>query len=157
MSIKRPPLIRAAAAVAIAASVLSMAAPQAEARIRWSNPVSWDGATLKARLGLPYFADMNGCGNWDSLANITRSPRWLENHTSFTAYGIGATLTVSGVGVTVGGTPSYKTLALRNTKGQLNTYLAGNVCMNWSTIYLGMNVSGTAMYNGQVRSTNVGV
>lgn len=152
----RSVLLKSVAALAAGLTIVAAGAPQAEARIKWSNPVSWDGATLKARLGLPYFAK-GGCGNWDSLAQISRSPKWLQNDTSFNAVGLNASITVGGVSGGVSGSASHKSLSLRNTRGQTTTYMAGNVCMNWSTIYLGMGVSGTAMYNGQVRSASVTV
>lgn len=148
---------RILASVLLASALALGVAPSAEARNKWSGKVSWDGATLKARLGLPYFSDIHGCGKWDSLATITKKPKWLENYTAFSAIGLGASVSVGGASASASGSSSYKSLSLRNTKGQKNSYLAGNVCMSWSTIYLGMTVSGTAMYNGQMRSASVSV
>lgn len=153
MNVAAKKLSRAVAGIAIAASITMYMTPGAEARIKWSPPIRWDGATMNARLGLPYFSDMNGCGAYDSLAKIDRTPRWLRNTTSFTAYGIGATVSVA----SFNGSPSYKERSITNTMGQRTSYMAGNVCANWSTFYLGMAVTATAYYNGQIRDTMVTV
>ena len=127
-------------------------AGRADAIQKTSPPVRYpNGAVLTATAGLPLFAS-HGCGNYSSQANITKRPTWIKNVTRFHANGFGAT--VGGVSISADG--SDGSIEWTNSNGALgSSFLSGNVCTNFLTWSLSMNVTGSAFQFGTPRTTSV--
>ncbi|WP_033799896.1 hypothetical protein [Tropheryma whipplei] len=92
-------------------------------------------------------------GMW-KLANISRyapgsRPESIKSVTSFYTLGIGGLFG----GLTVNG--KHKTrLEWTNSNKQDGSYLSGNVCGGFGSFYVGVDVAGTAVYDGNVRFVN---
>jgi hypothetical protein len=126
----------------------------ADAELKTSPPVGYpNGALLTATAGLQRLADWDGCTNYNSAANISKRPTWIKNVTHFHANGIGAT--VGGVSINADG--SDGSIEWTNNNGQLASYLSGNVCTNFLTWSLSMNVTGSSLQFGTVRTAGVGI
>lgn len=102
--------------------------------------------TLTGNVWIQPFAK-GGCGRYSTSVVSNRVLRTVTNKTTAHPYGIGAN--AWGLSASGPGGSTYTTWTNSNRKG---SYLSGNVCMNWTTIYLGMSVDGTGNYNGAVRT-----
>ncbi len=110
-----------------------------------------DGRTLTANAWIQPFADFSGCGNWQTSVVMPAGSRteWIKNVTSFYTLGIGGLFG----GLTVNG--KHKTrLEWTNSNKQDGSYLSGNVCGGFGSFYVGVDVAGTAVYDGNVRFVN---
>ena len=96
-----------------------------------------------------------GCGSFQSSAVMNASPNWIRNTTDFYQYGVGS-ITVKGVSLNAG-TNDSSILQWTNSNGARGSYLSGTVCMGWSSVYLGADVSATAFYYGNLRTAGAHV
>lgn len=77
------------------------------------------------------------------------SPQWIKNTTSFYQIGVGS-LSIGSLNLEssrAGG----NTLTWTNNNGAKGSYLHGSVCGGWGALYVGMDVSASAFYNGSSR------
>lgn len=103
--------------------------------------------TLTGNVWIQTFADWGGCGNYATSVISNRVLKQVTNTTTAQPYGIGATawgLSISG--------PSGSTYSKWTNTNRKGSYLSGNVCMSWNTVYLSMSVNGTGNYRGVIRT-----
>lgn len=107
------------------------------------------GVSLTANAWIQTLSNWSGCGQFKTSAVMNRSPQWIRNTTSFYQIGIGS-LSIKGVNIQ-SSRSGGNTLVWTNNNGAKGSYLSGSVCGGWGAIYLGMDVTGTAFYNGTTR------
>lgn len=107
-----------------------------------------DGATLTANAWIQPFS-WSGCGQFKTSAVMNRSPRWIRNKTSFYQIGLGS-LSIKGISIE-SSRAGENTLVWTNSNGAKGSYLSGSVCGGWGAVYLGIDVTGIALYHGMTR------
>lgn len=80
---------------------------------------------------------------------MNASPNWIRNNTSFYQIGIGS-ISIKNLSIE-SSRSGPNSLVWTNNNGARGSYLSGSVCGGWGAIYVGMDVSGTAFYNGTTR------
>lgn len=86
-----------------------------------------------------------GCGSFSTSAVMNVSPVWIRNTTSFYQIGLGS-VSIKGVSIEssrAGG----NTLVWTNNNGAKGSYLSGTASGGWGALYVGMDVSASALYN----------
>lgn len=107
---------------------------------------------LTGNVWIQSLSDLGGCGNYATSVVSNRVLQTVTNKTVAQPYGIAA----SAWGLTVSGPDGSKSSTWTNSNKR-GSYLSGNVCMSWNTIYLSMAVNGTGNYNGVVRTVSAQV
>lgn len=107
------------------------------------------GVTLKANAWIQPLANWSGCGQFRTSVVMNRSPRWIRNSTTFYQIGLGS-LNIKGVSIG-SSRAGANTLVWTNSNGAKGSYLSGSVCGGWGAVYLGVDVTGAALYNGATR------
>ena len=107
-----------------------------------------DGTNLTANAWIQSYT-WTGCGDFTSSAVMNASPEWIENTTSFYQIGFGS-ISIKGVSIE-SSRAGENTLVWTNDNGAKGSYLSGSVCGGWGGAYVGMDVTGKALYDGNVR------
>ena len=128
-------------------AVFCCTAPAAQANSS-SKTVHFNSSVkLTGNVWIQSISDWDSCGNYATSVVSNRVLDSVTNKTVAEPYGIGASawrLSISG--------PSGSTSTTWTNSGSRGSYLSGNVCASWNTLYLSMTVSGTGNYNGVVRT-----
>lgn len=107
------------------------------------------GVTLTANAWIQPVSNWSGCGQFKTSAVMNRSPKWIRNTTTFYQIGFGS-LNIKGLSIE-SSRSGNNTLVWTNNNGAKGSYLSGSVCGGWGSLYLGMDVTGVAFYNGTTR------
>ena len=111
-----------------------------------------NGHSMTGNVWIQTFSDSGGCGDYATSAIATTNTTWIQNTTTATAHGVGATVS----GLSGGGADKSQSITWRNTNAS-GSYLSGRVCANWLTWYVSMDMTGVAYYYGTVRTVGVSV
>jgi hypothetical protein len=154
--------LAALAVGAVAAVGVAVNAAPASAGSASSSYYYPGGNRLEANVWIQSIADARNCGNWATSAklwgNNPPTAEWIKNVASFHANGIGAEITGSSGGVSVGGSGVDVSMEWTNDNNWISD-LAGNLCANWLTWYVSAGstaVSFVPKY-GSPRSASAGV
>ncbi len=143
------------AAVVSLAALIAPAAP-ANANSDYSSKQYYTSSTYQWSYAyIDSYADSRGCGDfnsWTKLVNTTKKVSWVKDVASFKSYGLGSITVGSSSGATF--SDSNVTLTWTNSNGATGSYLSGTVCVSWAIVYVGMQTTGSALYNGTNRVTS---
>ena len=142
-------LARTAGALLVVASTAAVATPASATSAYSSKQYYPNGAYLWAYAYIDSTANTDGCGQYQSWTQITKTPSWISVNARFTEDGFGS--------ITVGGVPGTRTgtditLTWKNSNGAKGAYLSGNACMTWASWYLHLQTSGASLQYGSVRT-----
>jgi hypothetical protein len=113
-----------------------------------------NGETLSAEGWIQSESDWDSCGDFRTKAEVSATPGWLKNVTSFNPEGISAGVSLVGVTGTVSGSSGSPSAIALNDKGQKGAFVSGKACMSGMAFYLGMTVTGSALHYGNIRSVS---
>jgi hypothetical protein len=134
--------------VMVLALALVMAAfTPAQANSKSASTTYPNGTRLTANVWIQTFASWDGCGDFQTSAQITRRPNWIENTASFTANGWGASIK----SFSFGGSGASVSTTWRNSNGQRGSYISGRICANWRTWYVSATSIARAFHYGNLR------
>ncbi len=132
-----------ATSVAAVVGAVVLAAP-ASAHSASSSYYYPGGNRLEANVWITTFADFwSGCGDWQTSAKLhgynPPNAQWIKNTASFTANGVGASVS----SFSAGGTGTNVSASWTNYNNWISD-LAGNICVNWLTWYLSAGSTATS-------------
>jgi hypothetical protein len=136
-------IVTAALAVGLALTPLAANATSSSGTARFDN-----GKTLTANAWIQPFT-WTGCGSFQTSALMNAKPNYITNATSFYQVGLGS-IAVKGLSIT-SSRQGPATLVWTNSNGSLGSYLSGSVCGGWGAVYVGVDVTAKASYNGNLR------
>ncbi len=139
---------RSLAAVVLAVSAAMTMAPAAQASSATGTARFDNGQIIRANDWIQSFT-WTGCGNWQTSAVMSVSPKYITNQTSFYQVGLGS-LSIKGVSIE-SSRQGGNTLKWTNSNGAKGSYLSGSVCGGWGAVYVGSDVSASAFYYGNYR------
>ena len=145
---------KSSAAVALAGLMVIGGAAGAQATEDSNSAYFDNGQPITANIWIQPVAE-GGCGSFQSSAVMNVSPTWIRNTTDFYQYGVGS-ISVKGVSLNAG-TNDPSLLQWTNSNGAMGSYLSGTVCMGWASVYLGVDVSATGFYYGNLRTASAHV
>lgn len=90
-----------------------------------------------------------GCGNFATSIVMNVSPNSITNHTSFYQWGV-QSISLGPLNIESSRT-GPRSLSWTNYNGARGSYLSGTVCGGWGTLYTGVDVQGSAFYNGTTK------
>ena len=146
---------RSAAITVAALACMYALVPTSASATQDSSTVTFDnGETLTSNAWIQPWT-WGVCGRFQTSATMTASPQWIRNTTSFYQIGLGS-ISIKGVNIEDSRQDSA-TLSWTNDNGAKGSYLSGTVCGGWGMVYLGMDATATAFYNGNLRVANAHV
>ena len=122
-------------------------APAAQASSSSHSVQFNSSARLTGNVWRQTILDWDNCANYATSVVSNRVLDSVTNKTVAEPYGLGA----SAWGLSVSG-PGGSTSTTWTNSNSRGSYLSGNVCASWNTLYLAMTVNGTGNYNGVVRT-----
>ena len=139
--------------VALFLTLVLLAIPVSSASAHTAKPgVSYfdnRGHKVQAKAWIQNFS-WSGCGNFQTTVEANVATTRVKNRTVFYEIGVGS---ISIKGLNIGSSrKGERILEWTNTNGAKGSYLSGNVCMGWGASYLGLDVYGTAVWKGVVRT-----
>jgi len=145
---------RLVAAIAAIGLVLGIAAPAA-ANSAYSSKVYYSGSVyLWSYAYIDSVSDSRGCGSynsWTKIANTTKTVSWIRDEARFKSYGFGTLTISSSVSATI--SSSEAVLRWTNSNGAKGSYISGTVCGDFLIVYIGMQSTGAAFYDGTTRTS----
>lgn len=127
----------------------------ANAKSAYSSKVYFTGSTyLWSYAYISSHADSRGCGtfsSWSQMMNSTKRVSWIRDRAKFRSYGFGSISVSSSPGAQI--SSDDRLVEWTNNNGAKGAYLYGSVCGSFGVLYIGLQSSGTAFYNGTQRDS----